>query len=500
MNLEGAYDSTTLDLDQCLMENKNRHRSPIIHLPEIFMYGYEFKDVLECANNFKSCSLDRSDDPVVNTVNYYSHKYEEKVKPEELESVLDMIYEHAYAIFHIAKDGTTYLASVKEDADDICIDSVCLQWNQMPDQNCDVQVAWSKNNKFMKYDEFAKSMFDKFHSEGYKMNKSLKKILDIDQDVKDRFDKMPYFSYAVEDSDNLDFTDVFESINDDLLNIDFDDLDTEKENEFVLSIATEAPGDEGGSDGLSDLENMSSSNTTRQSGSRKRAKRSSDPLGDLENMSGANDTPKAAEDNQRAQTTDDTSNARSVDVAQMTNDRMQEAGDTSSEDQITGDDAGGGGVPMPDEGEGAPEDDANLDEEPTEDDDGTDPSLANDTDTADKNEEENDEALLNDPESKETYRKRFIALYKHINDVIDTLERFTPAYDVKCTSDYYTIQNDMYRLKTAIYKICTEKIKDMQTVDVMNAYLTANYAYDSIGEMLKEFFKRYHTERMHDKK
>ena len=91
MSLEGAYDTTILDLDQCLMENKTRHRSPIIHLPELFMYGYEYKDVLECANNFKSCSLDKSDDPVVNTVNYYSHKYEGKIAPESLNEML-MLY------------------------------------------------------------------------------------------------------------------------------------------------------------------------------------------------------------------------------------------------------------------------------------------------------------------------------------------------------------------------------------------------------------------------
>lgn len=494
MNLEGAYDSTTLDLDQCLMENKTRHRSPIIHLPEIFMYGYEFKDVLECANNFKSCSLDRSDDPVVNTVKYYSQKYDGKIDAESLDTILDIIYEHAYAIFHIDKDGTTYLASVKEDADDICIDSVCLQWNQMPDQNCDVRILWSKHNKSMNFEKFSKEMFDKFHSDDYQMNKSLKKILDVDQDTKDRFNKMPTVSYAIEET-------AFESFefDDELFDLSFDDLAEEKENEFVLSVATEAPGD----DGLGDLENMSGGGNATRQARHKRARRSSDPIGDLENMS-EGDTPEAAENNKRAQSTDDTPTGRSVDVAQMTNDRMQETGDTSSEDQLTDDNAGGGEeAPAPDEGgeegEDAPADEENPDDAGAEDE-GEDPGETDDAAGDEESEDEDNTKLLNDPESKETYRKRFIALYKHINDVIDTLENFTPAYDMKCTNDYYTIQNDMYRLRTAIYKICTERIKDMQTVDVMNAYLTANYAYDSIGEMLKEFFKHYRTERMHNKK
>ena len=479
MSLEGAYDTTILDLDQCLMENKTRHRSPIIHLPELFMYGYEYKDVLECANNFKSCSLDKSDDPVVNTVNYYSHKYEGKIAPESLNEILDIIYEHAYAIFHIARDGTTYLASVKEDADDICIDSVCLQWNQMPDQNCDVRVLWSNHNTFMNFEDFSKSMFDKFHSDDYVMNKNLKKILDIDQDVRDNFFKLPYFSYAAEETNDTSFDDFEASLE----NIDFG-FDDIREDEFVLSVATEA-------DGLSDLENMTGNTPQDQpapqpSGGgrrpRRARRRSQNPVDDLEQMTN-DDAPTDAPQQQGATTEDDTTEAREVDIAQMTNDQMEQNGDASSEDQLDGNAEGGDALPEEDLG-GDESGDTGLD----------------DTGTDENSEEEDDTKLLNDPESKEVYRQRFIALYKHINDVIDTLERFTPTYNIKCTSDYYNIQNDIHKLKTAIYKICTEKIVDMQTVDVMNAYLTANYAYDSIGEMLKEFFRKYHIERQHEKK
>lgn len=466
MNLENNYDATIVDLDQCLMENKIRHRSPIIHLPELFMYKYSYQDVVECANNFKSCVFDKADDPVVNTVNYYSHKYENIIPSASLNEILDIIYENAYSIFHIDKDGTTYMASLLDNNPTICIDSVCLNWNQMPDNQCDVRVLWKTKNQTWSFEDFAKTMFDKVHDKDYHMNKNLAKILGINQDVKDNFDTMPYFTYASEESNTLDDFDISAL---EAITFDFDDDD----------IAMEAPGD-----GLSDLENMTSDAPAKPTrGGRRRRQRSADPVGDLENM-----TNEDAPDNERAPTTNDnTAEGNEVDIAQMTNDQMEQNGDANTE-ELANDETNEDAIDA--EGEEAPPEEG---EEPTEGEDDLGMDETPEDDTSDENED--DEKLLNNPESKEGYRKRFIALYKHINDVIDTLERFTPAFDVKCTNDYYTIQNDMYRLKTAIYKICTEKIKDMQTVDVMNAYLTANYAYDSMGEMLKEFFKHYRTER-----
>ena len=469
MAMQNTYDTSVMDLDQCLLENKNRHRSPIIHLPEIFMYGYEYKDVLECANNFKSCALDKSDDPVVNTVNYYSQKYANKIKPDALNTILDIIYENAYSIFHIGKDGTNYLASMKDGNQDICIDSVCLQWKELPDNAYDVKLLWDKINKKLSYDDFAKRMFDLFHSDEYVMNKGLKNILNMDQDVNDNFNRMPSYSYAIEDTSEIY----------DLEMNEIEALDHEKNNEIVLSKATEAPEDE--SDGLSDLENM----TNPKKPTKQKRQRSADPISDLENMSGGND------DSQKAPTTNDnTEDGQVVDIAKMTNDRMTEDGGQTSEQLAEGEDldAPAQDEENPDETGDEPTDDTEGDMNPDE---GLDDTPEEDN----TDEEQSDAELLNNPESKEVYRKRFIALYKHINDVIETLERFTPAYNVKCTGDYYNIQNDMYRLRTAIYKICTDRIKDMQTVDVMNAYLTANYAYDSIGELLKEFFRRYRTER-----
>lgn len=425
-------DSATMDLDQCLIENHTRHRSPIIHLPEIFMYQYTCEDVMECANNFKSCSMDNSDDPVVNTVNYYSKKYGDKISPDALNAICEMIYENAYAIFHIGKDGTTYMASLNSQEPTICIDSVCLNWNQLPDNAYDMQVMWKTGNRALSYDLFAKQLFDKFHDEDYVMNRGLKNILASNSERRESFDRVPTFTYAAEEADE-----------------DYNILDNQMEargqfkvSEFVFSPATEAPID--------------------------------DALDDLDSMSGRSTRP----DNERApETNDDTADGQVTDIAQMTNDQMEANGDRTSEDEANDEE---GDAPVEGEEENPEEDEeAPPEEEPLEDEDPT----------------NEDDKVLNDPETKEIYRKRFIALYKHINDIIDTLERFTPAYEVKCTGEYYNIQNSAHRLKAAIFKICSERMKDMETVDVMKAYLTANYAYDTIGEMLKEFFKRYRMER-----
>ena len=430
-------DSATMDLDQCLIENKERHRSPIIHLPEIFMYGYSYSDVLECANNFRSNSIDKNEDPVTNTVKYYYNKFGNKLNADVLNEITDIIQENAYSIFHIGKDGTTYLASLKESNPTVCIDSVCLNWNQLPDNAYDMHVLWNTNNKTMTFDEFSKMLFNKFHDEDYVMNRSLKNILASNPERADSFNKMPTFTYAMESSDD-DY---------DLEMNQIESYEHYKFPEFEISPANEAPAD--------------------------------DALNELEDMSGTGNNA----DNATAQTEDDTSTGRTVDIAKMTNDRMEADGDKSSEELSEEDDAGDE-VP---EDENAEDDTANDEEDTTNDDNPL------DEDTTD--EEDSDEQLLDDPETKEVYRKRFVSLYKHINDVIETLERFSPAYNVKCTSEYYAVQNDIHRLKSAIYKICTERMKDMTSVDVMKAYLAANYAYDSIGHMLKDFFDKYRRER-----
>lgn len=440
MGFNYVDDSATMDLDQCLIDNHTRHRSPIIHLPEIFMYQYSCEDVMECANNFKSCSMDNNTDPVVNTANYYIRKYEGKVAQEAINAICDIIYENAYAIFHIGKDGTTYMASLNSENPTVCIDSVCLNWNQLPDNAYDMQVMWKTGNKAMSYDLFAKQLFDKFHDEDYVMNRGLKNILASNSERRECFNKMPSFTYAMEDSEPY--------------NLAANEAEARKHykiSEFTFSPATEAPID--------------------------------DALDDLDTMSG---NPPKTDANRTPDTTDDTADARGgnqvTDIAQMTNDRMEQDGDRNSEQMAEDEDeeAVPEGEEDPNQGE---EDDENLGED-------LDP-----TDAEAEAEDETDENVLNDPETKEVYRRRFIALYKHINDIIETLERFTPAYNVNCTVDYYNVQNSAHRLKSAIYKICTEKMKDMETVDVMKAYLTANYAYDSIGVMLKDFFKRYRVER-----
>jgi hypothetical protein len=434
MSFSYVDDTATMDLDHCLMENKERHRSPIIHLPEIFMYQYSYSDVLECANNFRSNSFDKSDDPVNSTISYYYNKFNNKINPNALNGITDIIQENAYSIFHIGKDGTTYLASLKDDNPTVCIDSVCLNWNQLPDNAYDMQVLWQTGNKTMSFDKFSKMLFNKFHDEDYVMNRSLKNILTSNPERVDNFNRIPEFTYAVESSDDVYDLDMNE----------IEALDHCKFNDFELTPATEAPAD--------------------------------DALNELENMSG---TGNARPDNQRtAETEDDTETGQTVDIAQMTNDQMEADGEQSSEELSEEDD--GGDAPAEDEGE---EDQNNEEDTDTLD------------DTENQDEEDPDEKLLNDPETKETYRRRFVSLYKHINDVIDTLERFTPAYNVKCTAEYYAVQNDIHRLKSAIYKICTDRMKDMTSVDVMKAYLAANYAYDSIGQMLKDFFVKYRKER-----
>ena len=464
MELGYIDDTATMDLDQCLMENKERHRSPIIHLPELFMYEYSYSDVLECANNFKSCIMDKADDPVVNTVNYYTNKYKDKIAPEALNGICDIIYENAYSIFHIGKDGTTYMVSLNNEEPTVCVDSVCLNWNQLPDQAYDMIVKWKKENATVSFDEFSRRLFNKFHDEDYVLNKNLRNILASNSDRKDSFNRVPSYSYALEDADetyNLDDNYI-------------EAIDHYRVDEYVLSPATEAPGD----DALNDLENMTG-NTNASTAGRGRRGRSGgstrgrkDPLDNLEEMSNEPDAGTEEDQAQAPETSDDTEEGETVDIAQMTSDQMEANGDETSDEQAADDDT----------------DDMNE----TGDDTGADTT---DLDTEDSTETDEEKELLNNPESKETYRKRFIALYKHINDIIETLERFNPAYNVKSTSEYYTVQNDAHRLKTAIYKICTERIQKMETVDVMKAYLTANYAYDSIGEMLKEFFKHYKAEQ-----
>lgn len=481
MGISYIDDTTALDLDQCLMENKERHRSPIIHLPEIFMYEYSYSDVLECANNFKSCSMDKTDDPVVNTVNYYNAKYKNKINPNALNAICDIIYENAYSIFHIDKGGTTYLMSLNSEKPTVCIDSVCLNWNQLPDTSYDMIVTWKKCNPNMSFDEFSRRMFNKFHDDDYVLNKSLKNIIDGNSDRCDSFNRMPSYSYAMEDAETYNLDDNF-----------IETMDHYKVNEFELSPATEAPAD----DGISELEQMSGNNTSNsgrgrrgRSGGTTRGSRRN-PVDDLEDMTNEPDGGTEPDRRRTPTTNDDTDDGEVVDVAQMTRDRMEENGEQTPEDQASEDDLGEGeGLPEGDE-EGGDEGDEEPTEEPTSDDDAPD---------EENTESDEEKEILNNPESKEVYRKRFIALYKHINDIIDTLERFSPAYNVKSTNEYYTVQNDIHRLKTAIYKICTEKIQKMETVDVMKAYLTANYAYDSIGEILKDFFKHYHIEQKHAK-
>jgi hypothetical protein len=441
MAFDYVNDSATMDLDQCLMENHARHRSPIIHLPEIFMYQYSCEDVMECANNFKSCSMDNSTDPVVNTVNYYTKKYENKIAPDALNAICELIYENAYAIFHIGKDGTTYMTSMNSEEPTVCIDSVCLNWNQLPDNAYDMQVMWKTGNKMLSYDLFAKQLFDKFHDEDYVMNRGLKNILSSNPERLECFNKMPSFTYAAEDADE-DY---------DLLANELESRKHYKISEFTFSPAQEAPID--------------------------------DALDDLDTMSGK---PPQGNANRPPENMDNTADGRQVeDIAQATNDQMEADGSRTSEDMANEEEPEDApDTEGEDEGEGEEDPEGNPEDEEL--DPAEDPEDEEDTE---------DEKLLNDPETKEVYRKRFIALYKHINDIIDTLERFTPAYNVNCTADYYNVQNSAHRLKSAIYKICTEKMKDMQTVDVMKAYLTANYAYDSIGVMLKDFFHKYHIER-----
>ena len=88
-----------------------------------------------------------------------------------------------------------------------------------------------------------------------------------------------------------------------------------------------------------------------------------------------------------------------------------------------------------------------------------------------------------------------MVLYKNVSDVIETLEAFTPEYNSPFVSKYYQIQTDLTRLKTAISKICTDRINSMDVTDVMNAYASANIVYDTICKMLDEFMKEYDRER-----
>lgn len=430
-------------LDDTLWYNKRIHKSPLTYLQEVLMYEYDMNDIMECGYNFKDIAVSECDDGISNTLCYYVDKLSSLGCPQnQIESILNKIRERRYSIFYIDKKlQLIYLVSLNPFSNnEICIDPSINYFKSNP-------TSMSTSNAGdMWLDMVSEMSFSNF--------------------------KNKIYSDYSESCDNLgEIWDLIRSNNDYMVRVgiqpcnalesaDFDNYD----NDFIigqsLSPATEArktksPEDKI-EDGLSELEKMSNGEDTGGTGSN------------------VIDNTKEARD----------SDSNVIDAAKATSDKLEEDGQDSPDDiGDTGTDETDG---TEDDGE-QPDLDTD-DESPEEDDMGEE-----DDDSTDDTESPED--ALHDPDAKRKYHLKLKKLYKYINDSIDALGAFTPAYNFDFVSNYYEIQNNFARLRDAIFKICTEKIDNMDVVDLMNKYASACMTYDSLLAMLREFVDKYKKER-----
>lgn len=419
-------------LDDTLLYNKRIHKSPLTYLQEILMYDYDINDIIECGYNYKDIAVSECDDGISNTLSYYAEKLTNAgCTQRQIESVLHMLKEKRYSIFYIDNKSQR-------------IYLVSLNPYSNLDICIDPSMKYFQSNSVMTGDissawsdmicELTFNEFkNKIYTEFSESYANTGEIWDLIQSNNEYMTRVGIQpSYATE-------------------SIGFDN----HYNDFVigksLSPATEAPKAKTPAqkveDGLSELERMSDSDNEADTGT---------------NAGNTIDNTREARDRDN----------EIIDAAQATSDKLEEDGQDSPDD--VGED--GGEEPTedneesPDEG-GDAEDDESMDEESPEDN------------------------ALNDLETRKKYHLKLKKLYKYINDSIDALATFTPAYNFEFVSTYYDIQNNFARLRDAIFKICTEKINDMDVVDIMKKYANACMAYDSLLAMLREFVDKYRKER-----
>lgn len=173
---------------------------------------------------------------------------------------------------------------------------------------------------------------------------------------------------------------------------------------------------------------------------------------------------------------------KATDITQATQNQLDEDnGDNADDDFLASND------PFGDNSSDNPFSDSGSDTE------------SNDDDSGEDNGEDKDaKNIENDPmksvEVKRSYRDRFVKLYEIIEDALTTMESFSPDYNTKSSSKYYTIQMDLNHLKEAIYRICTRRLNKMSVPEVLRAYTIANNIFDISTRMMKEFFDEYNGE------
>lgn len=445
--------SDASDLDSVLSMNRDNHRSPIIYLPEILIYDYGMEDVLECANNFRECQLPKDDNPVNNTLEFYTDKFGKTIPQPVLNKILEIIIDNKYSIFHV-NDDSIYLISLKPGAEVcVCQDKLTPNFESYI-TNCaadDLTQHWDDICITSNYNDFIHNLYNTIHSGNYKMSKNLIRLLKMNEDYMDNFNRQPAFEYAYNEEAFADGP-------------WFDDSDRYDVFEPVTEARRQASPEENVANGLDSLERMSGKGQGNAEGE---------------------DVPQNMDNTRDARN----SGADTINAEAEANERLKERGMPTTDDIKEENEENAGG-----DEEGAPEDGGEGEDAPA-DDTGDEPDDGADAEPEEPDTDKEIDDAIDDPNAKKKYKDRFVNLYKHISDTIDSLETFSPDYTLKFTDEYFAIQSNLHRLKAAIYKICTKKINDMSTVDVMKAYTTANYAYDTIAQMLKEFAKQYNRER-----
>lgn len=432
-------------LEDIFIENKNSHRSPIINLPEILMFKYDKDDLIKCGENFRECQVAKDDDPVNNTVKFYTDKYQHVFSQPALNKILEIIINNKYAIFHYSKDEIFLVCVDPEQAEYsniFCIDKIIprLASSKVDADNKElssdkVEALWKSENPPYSFNELSQYVYELIHKKGYEINKDILALANYNEDY----------------MDNLKIRPAFEA--------GYFDLVTEANQQAPATIDIA-----GNVDAFLNDSKLATADSL---------------VGDRLDVSKSNRTAPPPED--------DPNNPQ-----QQQQDQSQE-GDPNQQPQQDGEEQDPnqqGDEEQPQEG-----DDQNQE-------DGQDPNQQGDDgqQQGDQQQQQEEppspgEELLNDPETKPKYRLKFVVLYKNVSDIIDTLESFTPEYNSAFISKYYQVQSNLVRLKEAIFKICTGRINKMDNDDVMKAYASANITYDALSKMLAEFMDEYSRER-----
>ena len=419
-------------LDDILIYNKKIHKSPLTYLQEILMYDYSINDLIECGYNYKDIAVSECNDGLSNTLSYYAEKLSNiGCTQQQIEDVLYQIREKRYSIFYIDNK---------------------LQ-----------RIYLISLNPYNKYDICIDQSMSYFQSNSNSIGNAgaawNNMICELPYNV---FKNKLYTEFSERHANTGEIWELIQSNNEYMCRVGIRPSFTTESVEFdnnyndfiisgVLSPATEAPK------------------------AKTPAQKVEDGLSALEKMSSGEDDGGTSPNN----TIDNTKEARArdneiIDAAQATSDKLENDGQDSPDD--------------------VGEDDTNDDAEPTENDESPDENDGVDEDDNIEEDMSSDD-VLNDIETRKKYHLKLKKLYKYINDSIDALGAFTPAYNFEFVSNYYDIQNNFARLRDAIFKICTEKINDMDVVDIMKKYANACMAYDSLLAMLREFVDRYKKEQ-----